>query len=165
MSTFSKRFLKIIGKLSDKAYRDAYVEAHIDSGLAFQIRDIRKNRGLTQAELADLINTKQASISRFEDPNYGKYTIESLKKMASVFDVALMVRFVPFSELARKTSFMNSEDIAVPAFSEDPGLRFQSQKDDVVVSIDVEGVTHSSQPVRFDHNRSTVTTTQFEVAL
>ena len=38
-------------------------------------------------------------ISRYENPDYGKYSISTLLELAAAFDVALAVRFVPFSEL------------------------------------------------------------------
>jgi len=49
--------------------------------------------------LADKIGSNQNAIYRAENPNYGKQTITTLKKIAAAFDVALVVRFVPFSEL------------------------------------------------------------------
>lgn len=38
------------------------------------------------------------NLSRLESPDYGKQTISSLKKIADALDVALVVRFVPFSQ-------------------------------------------------------------------
>jgi len=34
-----------------------------------------------------------------ENPDYGKYSITTLLELAAAFDVALVVRFAPFSEL------------------------------------------------------------------
>lgn len=148
MSTFRERFQKIVSKLSDKDYRNAYVEGHIDTGLAFQIRDMRKDRGWTQKQFAEKINTKQTSISRFEDPNYGKHSLETLKRMASLFDVALMVKFVPYSELARKTCNMTASDLVVPSFHNDPALHLETT--DTVTSISQYSSTPSPklQPVK-----------------
>lgn len=49
--------------------------------------------------MADKIGTNQNAVYRAENPNYGKQTITTLKKIAAAFDVALVVRFAPFSEL------------------------------------------------------------------
>jgi hypothetical protein len=38
------------------------------------------------------------NLSRLESPDYGKQTISSLKRIADALDVALVVRFVPFSQ-------------------------------------------------------------------
>ena len=45
------------------------------------------------------MGTNQNAVYRLENPNYGKPTITTLRKVAAVFDVALVVRFVPFSQL------------------------------------------------------------------
>jgi hypothetical protein len=41
----------------------------------------------------------QNAISRLERPDYGKATLTTLRRLAAAMDVALIVRFVPFSEL------------------------------------------------------------------
>jgi hypothetical protein len=47
-----------------------------------------------------MMETSQNGISRLESPNYGKATTTTLKKLAAVYDVGLVVRFVPFSKMA-----------------------------------------------------------------
>lgn len=54
---------------------------------------------MTQGELAEKIDSDQNAVSRIENPRYGKQTLTTLKKVAAAFDVALVVRFVPFSQL------------------------------------------------------------------
>lgn len=121
MITPSKR-REVIAALADKAYRDAYVAAEINTTLPFQIRATRDKRGLTQADLAARTGQDQRTISQFENPNYGKLTLTSLKRLASALDVALVVRLVPFSELIDWTTTVSSDRMAVPAFDEDKGL-------------------------------------------
>jgi transcriptional regulator with XRE-family HTH domain len=75
------------------------VESHLSKGLAFQIRSLREKEGWSQQCLAEKICSNQNSVYRAENPNYGKHTLTTLKKIAAAFDVALVVRFVPFSEL------------------------------------------------------------------
>lgn len=96
----------IAKKLSKKEYRAAYVKSTIAHGLAHQIRVNREMRAWTQAELAEKCGstTKQATISRLEDPAYGKHTLNTLVKLASAFDVALVVKFVPYSKFLIETS-------------------------------------------------------------
>jgi transcriptional regulator with XRE-family HTH domain len=53
---------------------------------------------MTQAELARATGMSQNNLSRLENPEYGKHTISSLKRIANALDVALVVRFVPFSQ-------------------------------------------------------------------
>ena len=55
---------------------------------------IRQSQGLTQKELADIINTKQASISRLEKGNLNKFpTIEFLNRIANGLNKKLVIKF------------------------------------------------------------------------
>ena len=84
---------------------------------------MRDQTDWSQEQLAEKVGTNQNAISRLENPNYGKATITTLKRIASVFDVALVVRFVPFSQLVdwvSGTPFLDrglsSESLTVPSF-------------------------------------------------
>jgi transcriptional regulator with XRE-family HTH domain len=79
--------------------RVQFVESHISKILAFQIRALREREGWSQQKLAEKIGSNQNAVYRAENPNYGKQTLTTLRKIAAAFDVALVVRFVPFSEL------------------------------------------------------------------
>ncbi len=108
-------------KLKDKRYRDEYVSAHIHTGLAFQIRALREQRKWSQETLGTKIKQSQPGVSRLETPGH-PFTLNTLKKLASAFDVALVVRFVPFSELATWTQSLSPGSLEVPAFADDPGF-------------------------------------------
>lgn len=122
MSTRTKKYEQIVKNLSNKEYRDLYVENHISNGLSFQIRAMRKSRNWSQEKLASEIGTQQEAVSRLENPDYGKFSIDSLKKIASAFDVALQVSFVSFSELVAKTTLLSRSAIDVPSFEHDEML-------------------------------------------
>jgi transcriptional regulator with XRE-family HTH domain len=84
-----------------KAARERFVASTLDKNLATQIRAIRDRQGLSQERLAELAGgMNQNAISRLESPTYGKPTITTLKRLAAAFDVGLVVRFVPFSQIA-----------------------------------------------------------------
>lgn len=108
--------------MHSKAYRDAFVETHIRNGIAFQIRAMRALKKWKQQDLAEKIDTKQEAICRLENPDYGRFTLETLRRLASVFDVALIVRFAPFSELINRANYLTPNDISVPDFAHDDGL-------------------------------------------
>ena len=93
-----------MASLADKEYRDALVNEFINQGVAFQIRAIRNMRGWTQQTLGENCGKAQSEISRFEDPDYEGYTPKTLTKLASAFDVALQIKFIPFSELVDEMS-------------------------------------------------------------
>jgi transcriptional regulator with XRE-family HTH domain len=123
MNTRARNRNQLAKNVSDKKYRETFVESHIRNGVAFQIRAMRDMRGWTQKELAKRADTKQEAISRLENPDYGRFTLETLRRLASVFDVALTVRFVPFSELIDRMSSLTPRDMEIPDFAHDEGIR------------------------------------------
>ncbi|MBZ5515688.1 MAG: helix-turn-helix domain-containing protein [Acidobacteriia bacterium] len=124
MSLQSKEDL--IEKLRNKTFRDAFVSSRVSNTLAFQIRALRQKRGLSQTQLAKDLSTSQNAICRLESPHYGRPSITTLKKLASLFDVGLAVWFVPFSELVDRFTNLSTESLLVPAFDEENAER-QSQ--------------------------------------
>jgi transcriptional regulator with XRE-family HTH domain len=60
---------------------------------AYQIARLRIARGLTQAQLAKLVGTKQSSIARLES-GASQPSIAFLQKVAAALDARLEVRFV-----------------------------------------------------------------------
>jgi transcriptional regulator with XRE-family HTH domain len=103
---------------SEKDLRDDFVSSHLGSRLAAQIYSLRKARGMTQAELAMATGTKQSGISRLEE-SCEAATLSTLKKLASAFDVALIVRFVPYSVLLRSAIDPADCEKDIPSYAED----------------------------------------------
>lgn len=109
-------------QLDNPEFRKQFIDAHVDEGIAFQIRSLRNKRKKTQPEFSLEMGVKQSLLSTWENPNYGKYTIRTLKKIAQAFDVGLLVRFVPFSTLIEWTINQTPESIAPPSFQEEQAL-------------------------------------------
>jgi transcriptional regulator with XRE-family HTH domain len=106
------------------ATRAKFVESHVSKTLAFQIRSLREKEEWSQQSLAEKIGSNQNAVYRAENPSYGKQTLTTLKKIAAAFDVALAVRFVPFSELVdwvsetpRTIEGLTPSALAVASFS------------------------------------------------
>lgn len=112
-------FLKRLGKWRDKEYREGYLEAAIEQGIAWQIRAIRKARGLTQAQIAERLGTQQSAVSRLEDPDYGGHSIDTLVKLAHVFDCALSLKFIPYSQLAIESEDLSEATMVAKSFTEE----------------------------------------------
>ncbi len=108
-----------IARLRNKKYRDAFVASQISVGLPFQIRALREQRGWKQSQLAGKAEMLQPRISAMESPGGAKFTLETLRRLASALDVALVVRFVPFRELVDWSERFNPDTFAVPSFDED----------------------------------------------
>lgn len=97
MSKITNSIKQIWSNFRNKEYRDGFVEDTIADSLAVQIQRMRQRRGWTQQDLADKAGTKQAGVCRWENSE-PPASLKTLTKIASAFDVALVVKFVPFSD-------------------------------------------------------------------
>lgn len=115
----SKSMERSFHALKSRKARDAYVEAELVNGLAHQIRIIRQERGWTQKQLAEKLETTQTTVSRLEDPSYGRYTIRTLLALGRVFDVAFFVRYLPFSKFLPATWDTRPENFEAAAYEDE----------------------------------------------
>lgn len=91
---------QMLKSLEDEETRRSFVVADIGMTLAPLIFLLRKKHGWTQKELARRVGLRQTIISRMENPSdVYRYNLKTIEKLATVFDVALMVKFVSFSEI------------------------------------------------------------------
>lgn len=128
-STISNDYKKILfSQLKDKEYRIAFMESHINNGIPFQIRTMRNNRKMKQEDLGKITGMKQEAICRLENPNYGSFTLKTLKEIANAFDVALMVKFVPFSELVKFDLNLSSGSLDLASYDEDHYFKTNEEK-------------------------------------
>jgi transcriptional regulator with XRE-family HTH domain len=118
--TTLNRISKLIREFRDKEYRHASVASHITNRIAFQIRALREQRQWNQERLAQEAGMKQERISVLENPNHSSVNIETLKRLARAFDVALIVGFVPFSHLVKWELDLSSNSLEVPSFDQEP---------------------------------------------
>lgn len=113
IATLSK---KLIEKLTRKSYRDEYVAENVKTGIAYQIRALRDQRGWSQKVLATAMDKPQSVVSRMEDPDYGKLTVQSLLEVAAAFDVALLVKFVSLPDMINKTRDVSPKALEAVSF-------------------------------------------------
>lgn len=114
MSVISKRFAD---ELTEKEMRDAYRGAQTRTYLSSQIRALRNQRDWTQADLGEALGVPQSQVSRIESREYGRLSLTTLQDLASVFDVGLLVKFVPYETFLLHTRNLSEEDLQVPGFS------------------------------------------------
>lgn len=81
----------------DKSFRHQFAWMVLGRGLARQIHVMRRARGWSQKELAQKAGISQARIAVLEQW-CGNASIKTLLRIANVFDVALMIRFVAWGE-------------------------------------------------------------------
>lgn len=113
-------------KFKNKKFRDAFVASQFKRSIPFQIAAVRKKLGWSQEDLADAAKLTQGVVSRAENPDYGNLTFNTVLRIASGLDVAVIIEFVPFSRLLHV--FENrSEDSAPVVFEkEDKALAVQA---------------------------------------
>jgi len=79
-------------------YRKEIVASMLKQGTALQIQGMMKQKGWTQAQLAQQAGLTQGVISRAGNPAYGNLTFNTVIDIAAGFDVAFIGKFVPFTE-------------------------------------------------------------------
>ncbi|MDX2205660.1 MAG: helix-turn-helix transcriptional regulator [Hyphomicrobiaceae bacterium] len=109
---------RLVEKLSKPEYRHAYVSEHVRRGIAHQVRAMREqpSRGWNQGELSRRLDKPQSTVSRIEDPGYGKVTVQTLLELAAAFDVALSIRFVDFPTFVSATRALTDASMQVDGF-------------------------------------------------
>jgi transcriptional regulator with XRE-family HTH domain len=117
-SAFKRRLIK----WKDKEFRHAYAVSSVEQGVAWQIRANRDHRGLSQKELAERLGTNQSAVSRLEDPEYGAHSLDTLLRLAEVFDCALSVKFISYEQLAEESADLRPERLVATSFDEDVDL-------------------------------------------
>jgi ribosome-binding protein aMBF1 (putative translation factor) len=82
----------LVGK--SRARREAADRAFEDALVGQIIYEARNRAKLTQKQLAHLVGTDQAVISRLEDANYEGHSLTMLRRIASALGKRLEIRFV-----------------------------------------------------------------------
>jgi ribosome-binding protein aMBF1 (putative translation factor) len=88
---------KILDHLTgkDPGLREMIAEEALNARVARMIYDARTRAGLTQAQLAELIGTKQPVIARLEDADYEGHSLSMLQRIAEALGQRLEVSFAP----------------------------------------------------------------------
>ena len=68
-------------------------EARVNTAVAQLIYEARNKAGLSQAELAERIGTKQSVISRLEDADYEGHSLSMLQRIAAALGQGVEIRF------------------------------------------------------------------------
>ena len=78
-----------------REFRKAYDEEVLMLKIAYKIAQLRKQRHVTQGELAKKIGTTQQTISRLEDSENVKITVHTLARLAIALKAKLSIDLVP----------------------------------------------------------------------
>lgn len=102
-----------------KVEREAFVVSEIRVSIPFQVRALRAQRGWDQKTLAEKSGMAQPRISAIEKIGGANLNLETLKRLAAAFDIGLVVKFAPFSELVAWSDNFSPDNFAVASFDED----------------------------------------------
>ena len=76
-------------------------EARINAAVAQLINAARNKAGLSQAQLAARIGTRQSVISRLEDADYEGHSLSMLHRIAAALGQCVEIRFLPAAKAGR----------------------------------------------------------------
>ena len=76
-------------------------EARINVAVAQLISEARAKAGLSQAELAERIGTRQSVISRLEDADYEGHSLRMLHRIATALGQCIEIRFLSPDKVSR----------------------------------------------------------------
>ena len=89
--------IKIIDEMigDDAELREMCEQASINAHVAQLIYDARIEAGLSQKELAEMINTTQSVISRLEDADYDGHSLSMLSRIAQALSREVKIALIP----------------------------------------------------------------------
>lgn len=99
----------LLSRIADKAEREerrrGVAAARLRLELAQTIHDLRERAGLSQADLADRVGTRQPNISRLENGESGGLpSLDLLSRVAAALDGRLDVRIVRPRKAAKRAT-------------------------------------------------------------
>jgi transcriptional regulator with XRE-family HTH domain len=103
-------------QLRDAELRDGFVADHVRARFALLVRALREQRGWSQAELGQRLGKPQSVVSRLEDPDYGKLTLQTMFEVAAAFGLALYIDMPEWDDWFRLMSNMSSRNLQRQSF-------------------------------------------------
>lgn len=102
---------RVIG--DDTQLQEMIAEEERKIQIAQLIYNARTAAGLTQAELAERMGTRQSTIARLEDADYGSQSLTMLYRIAKALSLRLEVNFVsPRSAIAVEDTPLFAQSLA-----------------------------------------------------
>lgn len=87
----------------DPSLKKEIKRAGVAVDISMQLYGLRKERGLTQEQLAKMVGVKQSNVARLENANYIGYSLTTLRRIARALKTELNVSFLPENVLVKYT--------------------------------------------------------------
>jgi transcriptional regulator with XRE-family HTH domain len=116
---------ELVRTLAEPDFRHEYMMDQVRSYIAFQIRALREQRRWNQGDLAKAAGKTQSVISRLEDPDYGKLSLQTCLEIAVAFDLPLLVQFADWDDWLARMSNLSPSAFRKRSFDADRLLEVQ----------------------------------------
>jgi len=88
-------------KLAHDDFNYCSIHTRVNAAVAQLIYDARNKAGLSQAELAKRVGTKQSVISRLEAADYEGHSLTMLQRIAAALGQCVEIRFLATEKVVR----------------------------------------------------------------
>ena len=105
--------------LRSREYREAYAAGFLNSWISHQLTILRRQRELTQSQLAERVGTRQPGIARMERDDYGRWSLPTLQRIAFALGCRLKVSFETFGSLIDEVAGFSESALQRPTFEQD----------------------------------------------
>ena len=68
-------------KLADKKFKKGFMEEYVKVSIGEQLAALRQKANMTQAAVAKKVGTTASAISRYENAEYDRYELQTLRKI------------------------------------------------------------------------------------
>jgi transcriptional regulator with XRE-family HTH domain len=121
---------KLLARLRNERFREAYFEKSLRAYVANQIRALRGDE--TQAQFGKRIGVSQSMVSeRLEDETYGKLTTQTLIDVAKKLKRYLVIKFVDLPTFLQETEDLSPDALVPAAFDERILDKLEKQESDL----------------------------------
>ena len=130
-----------------KKYRSTYIASRVRLAIALQIKALREQYSKTQSEFASMLEKPQSVVSRLENPDYGKMSVQTLLEIADSLDIALVVKFVSYDKFFRMldNQNLNARELYVENFAKTVERHHNIHTSNNVYAIGVKSKLHGNE--------------------